>query len=128
MTIAQLGSYLVDLGFVLGFFHSAEMLALSTLFETIGSALETGTGTFSVKVGNAAQVGQWIGGLGFVFGFFPFLKPAQAFVTQLGAELGIGAGTFGPIRVGNEGISGTVTSIGGGTDSIAFTIAPWSGS
>jgi hypothetical protein len=126
MTIQQLGGYLFDLGFVLGFFHTTEMVALSTLFETLGSNLKSGSTSFSVKVGNAAQVGQWIAGIGFVFGWFKWLAPAQAFVTQLGAELAAGGGTFGPVRIGSEGISGSVSG-GGGTDTIAFTVGSWQG-
>lgn len=125
MTIQQLGGYLFDLGFVLSWFHTAWMTMVSGFLETIGGALEGNQASFSIKVGNAAQIGQYLGELGFVFGFFKFLAPAQAFVTQLGAELAAGMGTFGPIRVGSEGISGTVTSAGGGADTIAFTVAPW---
>ena len=108
MTIQQLGGYLFDLGWVLSWFHSTELTALSAFFTNLGLGLEGGSGSFSVKVGNAATVGKAIGGIGFVFGFFPFFKPAQAFCVQLGAELALGLGTFGPIRVGAEGISGSV--------------------
>lgn len=125
MTIQQLGQYLFDLGFILAWFHTQALQALSTFFENLGTGLESGNGTFSIKVGNAATVGKAIGGLGFVFGFFKFLQPAEAFCVQLGAELALGIGSFGPIRVGSEGISGTVTANGDGSDTVTFTVAPW---
>ena len=125
MTIAQLGGYLFDLGWVLSWLHSPEMTALSAFFTNLGLALEGGGPAFTIKVGNAALIGKYIGGLGFVFGLFKFLAPAEAFCVQLGAELALGAGTFGPIRVGSEGISGTVTAGSGGSDTIAFTVAAW---
>jgi hypothetical protein len=125
MTLQQLGGYLFDLGWVLSWLHSAEMTALSAFFTNLGLALEGGGPAFTIKVGNAALIGKYIGGVGFVFGLFKFLEPAEAFCVQLGAELALGAGTFGPIRVGNDGISGTVTSAGGGADSIAFTVGAW---
>lgn len=127
MTVQQLGQYVFDLGFILSWFHTALMAKLSAFLETLGGGLEAGPGSFPVKVGNAAQIGQDLGGLGFIFGFFKFLQPAQQFVTQLGAELAAGVGTFGPIRVGNEGISGSVASNGDGSDTITFTIAAWQG-
>jgi hypothetical protein len=125
MTLKQLGGYIFDLGFILSWFHTGWMALASTFLEAVGSGLESGTGSFSVKVGNAATIGQYLGELGFVFGFFKFLQPAQALVTQLGAELAAGMGTFGPIRAGSEGLSGTVTANGDGSDTVAFTVAPW---
>lgn len=127
MTVQQLGGYLFDLGFILSWFHSQWATMVSAFLETLGGGLEAGSGSFSVKVGNAKTIGQYLGDLGFIFGFFKFLLPAQAFVTTLGAELAAGAGSFGPIRVGQEGISGTVTGNSDGSDTIAFTIAPWQG-
>lgn len=127
MTVQQLGGYLFDLGFVLGFFHSQEMLALSAFFTSLGGQLAAGSGSFTVKVGNAVQVGQWITGIGFIFGFFKWLAPAAAFCGQLGAELAAGLGTFGPIRVGAEAISGSVAANGDGSDTVTFTVGAWQG-
>lgn len=127
MTVQQLGQYLFDLGFVLGWFHSQAMTALSAFFQALGMGLESGQGSFPVKVGNAAQIGKYIGGIGFVFAWFSFLAPAAAFCTQLGADLGAGLGTFGPVRVGATGISGSVTANGDGSDTVTFTLSAWQG-
>jgi hypothetical protein len=125
MTIQQLGGYLFDLGFILGFFHTQELTALAAFFTSLGIGLESGTASFPVKVGNAKAIGGYIADLGFIFAWFKFLAPAASFCTQLGTELAAGMGTFGPIRVGNEGISGSVASNGDGSDTITFTVAAW---
>jgi hypothetical protein len=125
MTIQQLGQYVFDLGFILGWFHTAVLQKLSSFFQSLGLGLESGQGSFTVKVGNAQQIGQYIGDLGFIFNFFKFLSPVAGFVVQLGADLAAGMGTFGPVRVGAEGISGSVISNGDGSDTITFTIAAW---
>lgn len=125
MTIQQLGGYLLDLSFILGFFKSPPLVALAAFVSQLGAAFESGTGSFSIKVGNAKNIAQYIVDAGFVFSLFKFLAPASAFLETLGADLGLGTGSFGPIRVGSEGVSGSVAGNSDGSDTVTFTIAAW---
>jgi hypothetical protein len=59
------------------------------------------------------QYGEYISVAGTLIGLFfktPIAQEVSQFLVQLGADVAAGMGSVGPIRLGNESFSGTITT------------------